>query len=681
MTQEQGAQSQPSLVIDSELLQARQNILRNLDPFQEGPDGARLRAIGLSNLYLQMADPSVEFLEAVTRGLTSIPFANLRQLQFDTYNAGENPRGFFARHGVAVDDSERLQTGIGNSGEVIDNLTHKYDYETGELSWGQSLDPKALAEAAHERIQISNGERQIRKMTEMVRNEPKLSRRYRRGLALKKQVLDHINGFPYILQRSHNRDEIVEPTWDNLLHHHFLSTELNTKDGSSISGSFGFEEAVDVAQAAILRFPFERRLQQLPARDKERFDQLRLQFGAKAANLLMLSEMVEDINRLRKGRFFDVTIAVPEFQVVPVDSYRAWRDGKLIDDVLQPYFDWASALRDNERWFSEDPYPADYIVRSSAVFSEDGETVTGAGIYHSERVHGGTTFEDFKGAVTRVYESTDSPQAQAYREQHGIIGEEMGLVIQRFVSPYRSGMHGQSTEGYINSRLPGVPQLMEIATETSRNFVNRAELDFFIALDADRNEDAFRTVHHFLPDQYKIDPDLPIRVAQLTYAVERIWDRNVQAEFVAEGHTIHFVQVRELPAKAVEEAPEVKFPDETPIHSGASIGFGDMELPVLDEDADNTEKSGVVVFRGNYGWTMGQNEYHLPKEGAVIIYNSDGQNGHIQTLCAEKGLICLFPDRDEDRFAALRYYDLSQLKKVRIVSNGIEARVYGEQAV
>ncbi|MBI3485795.1 hypothetical protein HY025_02515 [Candidatus Daviesbacteria bacterium] len=653
---------------------------RDLDPFQEDPKSKRLRAIGLKNLYLQMADPSIEALEATTRGLVCMPFSHIRQLQFSTYDAGENPQGFFARHGITIDDSEKLHAGIGNSFELIESVVHRFDLQTGELNWGEELNPEALADSAYERIQIRNGERQIRKMAEDVRSEPKLARRYRKGLALKKKVLGYVNGFPFTFHRGHSRDEVVEPTWGNLQHRSYLSTELNTKDGSSISGSFGLGEAIDVAQAAILRYPFERRLEQLPKRDKDRFDQLRLQYGAKAANLIIFSELVEDINRLRKGYLFDVTIAVPEFQAVPVDSYRAWRDGKLIDDQLQPYFDWASALKDDDRRYSEDPSPADYMIRSSAVFSEDGQTVTGAGIYHSERVRGGATFEDFKGAVTRVYESTDSPQAQAYRAQHGIDKEEMGLVIQRFVSPHSFSMHGQSTEGYINSRLPGVPNLMEIVTGTSRNFVNREELDFFIALDVDRNDDAFRTVHHFRPDQFKVAPHLPIRVAQLTYAVERIWDRNVQAEFVGEGHTIHFVQVRGLPTKAVEEAPEIKFPDETPIHSGASIGFGDMELPVLDEDADNTEKSGVVVFRGNYGWTMEQNDYHLPKEGAVIIYNSDGRNGHIQTLCAERGLVCLFPDRNEDDFALLRYHDLSKLRKVRIVSNGIEARVYKRES-
>lgn len=677
MTQERT--QYPPQAVDSERLQVLQHLRSKIDPFQEGPEGERLRAIGLKKLYLQMADPSIELFGVVTGSLTSMPFSSLRQLRIDTYNAGENPRGFFDKHGIAIEDPERLQTGIGHSLELIENLVDRYDYQTDELRWGEVLDPKALAESAYEGIQIRNGKIQIERLVEAVRSEPNLARRYRRGLRLKKQILDYLNGFPFTLHRMNDRHERVEPTWKNLQAHHRLSMELKRRDGSIRSQIFELGEAVDVAQAAILRYPFEKRLEKLPSRDRDKFSQLRLKYGAKAANLIILSELVKDINSLRKRRFFDdVELAVPEFQVVPVDTYRAWKKGLSIDDQLRPYFDWATTLKDNERRYSEKPYPADYIVRSSAVFSEDGEAVTGAGIYESVRVQRGATFEDFKDALTRVYKSTDNPRARAYRAQHGIDREEMGLIIQRFVSPH-SYSEGQAQEGYINSRLPGVPQLMEIATETNRNFVNRGELDFFIALDADRNEDAFRTVHHFLPDLFKVDPILLIRVAQPTYIVERIWGKDIQAEFVAEGWTINFVQVRELPPSVASKSVEVQFPDEIPFHCGAAIGVGDMELPVLDVGDDNTQKTGMVVFRGNYGWTSNRNNIlHLPQKGGVIIYNfNDGRNGHIQTLCAEKGLICLFPDRaSDDRTTVPNYQTLKRLKRVRIVSNGIEGRVY-----
>lgn len=658
-----------------ERFQVLQHLQRGLDPFQESPNAEKLRALGLGNLYFKMADPSLEYLETVAGNLAGIPLGALRQLRYDTYNAEANPKRFFAGHGIVVDDSEDLQVGIGNTSGLLDNLIQKYDYETQELNWGQELNPKALAESTHERIQIRKSERQIREAIEQVQNEPDVNKRYRMGFSLKRQLLDYTSTFPFSFYRRYDRDNPIEPTWENLTQNSGLSIELETKDGGTTMGGFSIEEAVDAAQAVILRYPFEKRLSKLPTRDHERFDQLRFEYGAKAANLIVLSELVGDINRLRKDSLFGVKIAVPDFQTVPVDSYRAWREGKLIDDLLQPYFDWAGALQEDDRRYWDDPSPADYIVRSSAVFSEDGETVTGAGVYESVRVHGGATFEDFKGAVERVYESTESPQAQAYRAEHGIDREEMGLVIQKYVSP-RDYYNGQSQEGYINSRLTGVPQLMEVVTETSRNFIKRKELEFFLPLDAEMNERAFLATHHFPPDIYKVIPDLPIRVAQLTYVAERIWGKDIQVEFVANGSTINFVQVRELPTSLTAQTVEIHFPDEQPVHTGASIGVGDMELPVLDNQDDNSEKAGIVIFGGNYGWTMRNNNYRLPKEGAVVIYSSDGRSGHIQTLCAEKGLVCIFPDVNNDMFAP-EGRELSELKKVRVVSNGIEGRVYG----
>ncbi|GEM_PF-1522294 len=649
---------------------------KNIDPFQEGEMGEKIRARGLNTLYLQMIDPSIDFLEAVSNNLISLPLSHLQQLRSDTYSAGDNPERFFAQYGISV-DREKLLAGVTHTGGYLDSVVQKYDYETGELSWGAVLNPKELAETTYERIQINNGEREVRKAAEQVRNEGDLRKRYRLGLELKKQVLGYIGNFSFSFYRGFSR-EPLEPTWENLSGTQNISTHLETKEGTSMGG-FRLEEAIGVAEASITRYPFEKRLEKLPSRDRERFDQLRLQYGAKAANLITLSELAADINKLRKG-LFDVKIAVPGFQAVPVDSYRAWREGKPLDDLLHSYFEWANSLKGDYNWQDSVDTKADYIVRSSAVYSEDGKNITGAGVYDSVRVYAGATFDEFKDAVTKVYTSTDSPHAQAYRSRYGVDEEEMGLVIQEYVSSRGYGM-GQSQQGYINSRLMGVPQLMELATETSRNFVNRNELDFFLALEVHRNEDAFRTVHHFLPDQFRVNPEMPIRVAQLTSTIERIWGGDVQIEFVADGSTINVVQVRELPVTAVTQGQEIKFPNEDPAYSGASIGVTDAELPVLDSDEDNSEKAGVVVIVGNYGWTMDRNEHRLPKEGAVIVYNSDGGNGHVQTLCAERGLVCIFPDRNEDERFKTPYRELLDLKKVRVVSNEIEARVYPRQDV
>ena len=653
--------------MEQERLEVLHKLQIKLNPFGENPEAEKLRAFGLHNLCLRMVDPSLESLESISGSLVNEPFANLTKLRSDTYCFGENPRQFFLDYGIKGDNHKTVFTGIINTRRLIDDLIGKYDYKTEKPFQAEDLNPKTLSESAYEEIQINKKEAQIRKKVEQVKNEPDLNKRYRLGLALKRQLIDFMGSFLFTLRRANNKP--VKPTWENLVAHPDWILELRTKDGGRISGYFESQSAVSVAQAAMLRYPLEKRLEQLPKRDGFKFDQLRFQFGSKAANLIMLSELVGKINRLRKGAH-DLELAVPDFQTVPVDSYRAWQGGKLVDDDLHPYFEWVNRLE------------SDYIVRSSAVFSEDGEKVTGAGVYESVRVDRGSAFENFKDAVTRIYESTDSPQALDYRLQNGINKEQMGLVIQRYVSHTdRFSLFDISHEGYTNSKLSGVPELMEIVTRTSRNFIRRKNLDFFLALDDLMNEDAFRTIHHFTPDRSKIDSEMPIRVAQLVLVIEKIWGRDIQIEFVDDDYVINVVQVRELPRRELLKTEQVEFPEEPPLYIGASIGAGDMELAVLDNQSNNREKSGAVCFESNYGFSfgIGGNARSLPKMGAVIVYDSDGTSGHIQTICAEKGLICIFPDVNnlrEGSLAKIGYSEFIRLGRVRIVSNGIEGRIY-----
>jgi len=679
MTLENRAQSQQPQTISGERLRAIHYLQKRLGPAQGNPTSERLRVSGLRTFYAQMANPTLEFLESVSSSLVAMPYRNLEQLRWVTYEAGENPTRYFERRGIVIDDPEKVLAGICNAGELVDDISHFYNYDTGELTYGGELDPKALVDRTFEMIQINNGDRKIRRMTEQVKTELDLQRRHQMGLRLKRQVLDHIAKFPIAFQRKHSNED-MEPTWENLTTYSGYHTELRPKSGGSRSGYSVIPGAVMTAEAAITRLQIEKRLAKLPSKNQGRFEQLRLQYGAKAANLILLSELVDLINKA-KGRDFDSRLAVPVFKVIPVDSYRAWRQRKLLDGDLQPYYDWASGLPKERIWGSDEEMKADYIVRSSAVFSEDGANITGAGIYESVRVFGGATFQEFRDAVAKVYESVNSPRALAYRAQHGIDEEEMGLLIQKYITPDTRFMYNQSEQGYMNSRLAGVPELMEIVTETSRNFVRRKAVDFTLGMRVGGNEDAFDDVHHFPPDQFKIRPTLPIKVAQLTSIVERIWGGDVQVEFVVDGFDVNFVQVKELPEDTFSQVPEAKFPDEPAFHTGASIGTGDLELPVLDHEEDNSEETGVVVFPSNFMFSIGDNSYRLPKEGAVIIcdINSQGKNGHIQTLCAERGLVCVFPGEYEEDKPTLRYHELSRMKKVRVVSNGIEARVYNGQ--
>ena len=60
------------------------------------------------------------------------------------------------------------------------------------------------------------------------------------------------------------------------------------------------------------------------------------------------------------------------------------------------------------------------MIRSSAVYSEDGDEITGAGVYQSVALEGDSTFEDFVG-VTEVYESCNSESALITERRMGLL--------------------------------------------------------------------------------------------------------------------------------------------------------------------------------------------------------------------------------------------------------------------
>lgn len=619
-----------------------------------------------------MADPKPESIDSVISGLIELPYHNFRKLELRTYSDQiKRPTEF-----VGETDPMKIYYGTGNLSELFMQLDDCLEVNEETISWKDYINPKSVMQRIFERIQILNSDRDISMTVDTVRNESDLSKRFDSGTRLKQMILEYMERFNVRPLLFKDEDKTMDPTWKNLtgLYSHVFVRDVPS--GYS-KAQFGLPKAIDTAQAALTRYPYEQNLIKIPQIDIERFTDLRNEFGAKGANLLLLSELKEMINNLNESRIFGVNLEIPEFRVLPVDVYRRWKNGGQVDEQLRPYFDWANSLKESVRRDPSSWTMSDYIVRSSAVHSEDGETITGAGIYDSELVYADSDFETFKKAVLKVYHSTESPAAGRYRKSNGVEIEEMGLVIQRYVSPeFVSGPAG-SNKGYINSRIPGVPGLMEIVTAHSRNFVNREALNYFIAMDAEISDHAFRSVHHFRPDERKVNPDLIIRVSQLSYALERIWNRNLQLEFVGEGHTVHIVQIRALPEKRLESDNGLQFPDEKSIHSGAAIGYGDLVLPLLHNESDNTDRTGFVVFQSNDGWTVGSNNStNFPKEGAVIIYDAAGINGHIQTICAEKGLICVYPDLNRDDRAAMYYSDLVRLPRVRVVSNGIEARIY-----
>ncbi|MFH1601894.1 MAG: PEP/pyruvate-binding domain-containing protein [Candidatus Shapirobacteria bacterium] len=629
----------------------------------------------LFNFYRQMADPSLDSLEVTISCLLDLPHDRIRRLQVRSWDIKADFEQLIADQALESADTEEIRVGLKHALEIVTTIEHIH-YLGGMSLYTEKPDPNKLAREYYDNIQVRIDERRIAELVTQVQSEPNLRERARLATALRHKLLEHVNKFSFSF-RSKIESVLVEQSWENLVSH-LVDVELIS--GDYVYSSFGIQRAARIAEAGIRRYQLELRLEQLPAIDQKIFDELREQFGAKAANLVMANDLVESIKEYMGGDVLELMFCVPDFRLVPVYVFQNWKEGKDIDEQLRLIFNWANNLTKRRGLSSDNMVSADYIVRSSAVCSEDGKKVTGAGIYESVVVHAGSTFEDFKQAAIKVYKSVKSQKAKDYRAENGISTEEMGLIVQKYVAEdiEKNDSCERPRKGYANSVTPGVPNLMEIVTGTSRNYTRRDENDFFFGLRYSLNP-IFRDIFHFLPDRNKVDPFLLVRVSRISAILERVWGGPVQIEFAQDKYLgLSIVQVRQLPEDSFCQACEVKFPDKPVLFSGTGVGVGDFQLSVLDKASDNRCKKGLVIFETNFMFSSEGDIRSLPQKGAVVICSANAleEDGHIQTLCAEKGLLCLFPRDPESGLDNLNFQKLAPLKRARIVSNGIEARLY-----
>lgn len=411
--------------------------------------------------------------------------------------------------------------------------------------------------------------------------------------------------------------------------------------------------------------------------DKETLNQNRLKYGAKGANLILLKNLIPKL----QGTSFENCLKmtnIPEFELVPADIYLKWASGENTEIELRKVYE------DVQNW------DCPLAVRSSAVYSEDGENITGAGIYDTKftKSNGAPTFEEFRDAVYAVYESCNSTRAQKYRTENGIEQEAMGLVIQKEIKNYE--------KGYVNSTRPYSQNLLEIVlenhSEKTSYLFNKAKVRKSAMALKVRPPIYSENLHVQLDLTWKdqnILPSVYYKLAGLIMILEQHYGHPVQVEFVIEeddddGNNVRIVQGRPLPKKMFS-VPQVDFPKETPyIAEFDSIGTCDETLEVLDPDYDLSDKKGISLIRNSEGATIHSDfrTTSLPKEGVVIMLTrSRAGFGHMETLALEKGLVVLSANSDWRAVEALQAaikIEVATISntKFRVVSNGEKARIY-----
>jgi hypothetical protein len=96
-----------------------------------------------------------------------------------------------------------------------------------------------------------------------------------------------------------------------------------------------------------------------------------------------VKKLLEKLRDAKIDHRFDF-IEIPEFNLLGVDVYKQWLLGEAIRDELKEFYTGGALM-----------------IRSSAVYSEDGEAMTGAGVYQSVALEEDSTFEDFVGGLQR----------------------------------------------------------------------------------------------------------------------------------------------------------------------------------------------------------------------------------------------------------------------------------------
>lgn len=457
---------------------------------------------------------------------------------------------------------------------------------------------------------------------------------------------------------------------------------IQSQDWHIIHSTWWFYEPIIALREVYL----ERKVRELIwIHDREKLQEETMKYGAKWANLEILSIILPELSS-----FIYLNCSVPSFERMSVDIYKKWKKWELIKDELEIFYQW---IRRRE-----------VILRSSAVYSEDGEDSTWAWVYKSIQIKADASYEEFEKVVIEIYESVDSDYARNYRDRSWIANEEeMWIVIQEYVSDDNELL--ATSPIVANSVLRQVPALMEIKLEKEwiRPIIDKTKLK--IAIWCINDKDIF----HYQPDSKRfenISMNKLRLIAQLIQLIETYYWQAIQLEMIyqkwwemtdwwsncREIDWLHLLQARYLP-RNYSVAINVEFPDKEPLFDWEALWVWDLELYVLPNKEDNSEKDWIVFFKGSGFATLCKSWIDsLPRSWVVVVLSWSTANWwHIETICAERWLLLIFDSTIHERsinevIAMQRWSNTAPFercideyewyKKVRAVLNWIKWKIY-----
>lgn len=410
--------------------------------------------------------------------------------------------------------------------------------------------------------------------------------------------------------------------------------------------------------------------------DSKHFEQLRSTYGTKAASLFIFANAVENFRTVVHEDLEVADFIIPKFTAAPVGLHRLYKSGDPQYEAL------LEEIRMQAVGVSSDQYDPELFrplvaVRSSAVFSEDGDNASGAGIYASVAADPRDPVA-FRKAVETVFDSMDTKAARDYLAEKNIDNEQMGLLIQQYIEDTRE-YKDTCVYGYVQSGDP-FGRFITLSSETGELLFDRSavETSFMTQPPFGRTQPTF----HYNPDHDSRISDFSREGAQLANAAlfaEKLFGKQVEVEFACDdSNTAYVVQVRPLPYQ--EKPQTVEFPTHIePLVECRAIGVGDLVVTVRDDEEYANDEQTFDWVDSEY--ETGRSAHRRDKKAVFVIGYNEANSGHIQMLARERGQICLYPSALTALPSGLERelvpdYQLNRVRKYRVVADGYRGAIY-----
>lgn len=375
----------------------------------------------------------------------------------------------------------------------------------------------------------------------------------------------------------------------------------------------------------------------------------------KYKNLLKLQELTKDIE----------DVSIPSFVLLDYSYFDLYLSSKKeFKQKIKDFFNTHIVIN------------KDYILRSSALLSEDNESIMWAGLYESKMLDK-NTLDEFINSIEYVYQNFFSERALEERKRNNIEDDKMEIIVQEHIFTNISSWNYAPTKGFVNSTLKNNKDVIHIDINNHPVLVKKDIPEFTSSgelFGRMSNTKKYRNCFLYPYDVYQVG-DIPfIYFSHIIKKIRKRYWREYQLEFIYSNNTFHLVQIRPLPNSYLEEKniifPKQKeyisipFPfkkEKTKLYPS----YHEYKYPNRFYFTDSSHQASLL---SNYYIEKFVN--NLPE---VICFELESliDHWHLQSLALQKNKLVLEWDNYEKELAKIKEY-----QNFYIIADGKEMRIY-----